>query len=287
MLIPHSLLPIAKCSAKEGSNIRYTQAVVYAERLEDDRASLTVTDGHKLITVKFKDDDPQSFPSMPGVAANASEHRPAFNAKIPTKTWLEAGKQIDTKSTFPILSNMLLVETLPPPKKAASKNESDEPTKLKLLTTDLETVRSLDTKEPVGTFPDYKAVLPKEEQRRIVHDKMRLDWEQEDARKDFQKLWVKVCVDPRLLSEVLLTIAEIKTKNGDDDKSVSVELCVPMGCDSRPIMLKAKSGDRAVEITGVVMPMSDGKEYERFNPELHYASRTRKESPATEQDKVA
>lgn len=161
-------------------------------------------------------------------------------------------------------------ETQKPQEKDA--NGKVKPPKMQLVTTDLTTVRNLKTSAPEGTFPNYKATFPDNTKRRIVHDKMWLTIEQDEAAEAKQKLWVRVGVNPRLLAEILLTIAEIKEKNGDKT-DCGVELHIPMGIDHRPLMVLASSYQRQLDITGLVMPLRlhEDRAYEKFNAELHYS----------------
>jgi hypothetical protein len=211
MLIPKRLFAISALASKDATRINL--AAVFAEREPDERPRLTATNGHVLVTVTWTEPDHEQFANIPDMRLEAAQ---GFTALIPATAWHEASKNLaGARNGLAFATHALLEE-----------NGSGD--RLRLTSTDGETHRTITTRCPEESFPDYRALWP-DPDRVVVH----------------------IGLSAELVANLLTTIDSMAGRH------TGIEFLVPAD-PSLPVELRAR-GDNDEEIRALCMPMRLGR----------------------------
>lgn len=183
MLLNRSTLKLASLTSKEAS--RYTLQGIY---IEDKQA--TVTDGHILVTVTHSN------------TAHTEDHFPATDGLEHAKVTGDAAVLVHRDAALAALKLLPKRSSIPVLQHAAMSTDG------KLFVNTLDSVQSF-KHELIGQFPNYRAVLPKDEPI------------------------AEVCFNAKLLKQLVDYFVSV-----DDERAVAVRLTVygkekPMRIDGR------------------------------------------------------
>ncbi len=193
MLIPRQVFNVSKLAAREST--RYAINGVNVERV-DGQCVATTTDGRRLISVKWSDEDIRAeFPPDVGDVAPLDD----FQTIVSRSQWDEAGKLIPKRTLKPVLGNCLL-------------DENSANGEVTLAATDLDRTRSVKGASVEGNFPKYRDIIP--------------DY-------DIGRNAVAIGVNPRFLAEVARAVEDTATDDSPVRLTIPVDPGRPMVIDAQ------------------------------------------------------
>lgn len=182
------------------------------------------TDGVYLAKLSWPEEDRSNYPAIPGLV---TEFTPGFKAIIPSEVCQEAKKLSPKNYLISVLGDVLLDESVKEPD-------------CKLSGYDLKSIRSLETKQCDGNFPDYAAVLADLSDEHYVSMELNAK-----ALITLLQTLQKTLVHGPGLNKVVLMVPKYP-------KIQPENIC------SLPFMVKAKDFE-GFEFTGVLMPLKEIK----------------------------
>jgi len=223
MLIPKNIFAISHIIPNQPVTMRYELASVRLKRTEDNQCSAAATDGHRLIIATWDDTHARAdYPS----SAGKTEPKPGFEALIPKKSWEAISKLIPKKNTIKEVLQHCLVDEV----------TATETERVPLITTNLETTQRSDIVPSKSRFPSIEECIPKY----IIRDKSGTQPQ------DDENAAVYIGINPKMLAELLLTIAMMTDNN-------PVTIVVPTKPD-KPIVIYGSERSKCT-VLGLQMPV--------------------------------
>lgn len=210
MFIPNRIFKIAKCAAREMT--RFAINCIRVEREADGRARATVTDGHRLLTIAWKDGEQKGMPWNGEMTPKTG-----FAANLPLSVATKIGNAISE----PIGKGVVIDEN----KEGLSVLIANDNAKGKL-----------DVYIDTGAFPPWRDVVEKYTRYSTQDDKC------DQA--------VVIGVNPRLLGETLLAMADALGVTRDSAVK-GCRLIVPV-VPNKPIQARMDIPDEAEAIAVVM-----------------------------------
>jgi DNA polymerase III sliding clamp (beta) subunit (PCNA family) len=208
-LLPSNLARVVDASARLEANARWALQGVHVS-MEDGTYTVCATDGRQLAVVQGQSaHDPLDYPTIPELVESADE---AASALIRGKDWKEAFRSVPRGPVVreqPILGHVAI---------------HLGPAESVLATTDGEEAQVVRVSNHEGKFPDYQAVLPREEPEQRLN------------------------VNARLLLNLLRIACEFV------DEEDSYRLTLEFRGADKPLVLR--TGNASQEFVGLVMPLT-------------------------------